>query len=171
MTVTPIKRGGLNWIIHLTIRARWDVQVPRVSLVQLARKETEDFRVHPEIVEYKDHRSVIREFLILITMKPRNDILSKWTECIRHFLYIQNFYINIPINNNNILLNYSGQPRCFRPSGTSRRSWSSGKFLELPNIEWSIICSLKIWSLSRHSIDRVKQVLWDPQEYPENRDW
>lgn len=27
----------------------------------------------------------------------------KWTECIRHFLYIQNFYINIPINNNNIL--------------------------------------------------------------------
>lgn len=45
-----------------------------MSLVQLARKETEDFRVHPEIVEYKDHRSVIREFLILITMKPRNDI-------------------------------------------------------------------------------------------------
>lgn len=74
MIVTPIKRGGLNWIIHLTIRARWDVQVPRVSLVQLARKETEDFRVHPEIVEYKDHRSVMKEFLILITMKPRNDI-------------------------------------------------------------------------------------------------
>lgn len=71
-------------------KARWDVQVPRVSPVQLARKETEDFRVHPEIVEYKDHRAT------QVLQAPRD--------------------------------------------------------LPAQLVQW------------------VKQVLWDPQEYPENRD-
>lgn len=37
-------------------KARWDAQVPRVSPVQLARKETEEFRVQPEVVDYQGHR-------------------------------------------------------------------------------------------------------------------
>lgn len=60
-------------------KARWDVQVPRVSLVQLARKETEEFRVQPEVVDYQGHRAT------QVLQDPRDlpAQLAQWVKQVR----------------------------------------------------------------------------------------